>query len=48
VVAAASSVVSSLNSKLLATQKELEIVKAALQREREEHLETKKKIAQDG
>lgn len=44
VVAAASSVVSSLNSKLLATQKELETLKIALQREREEHQETKNKI----
>jgi putative ABC transport system permease protein len=44
VVAAASSVVSSLNSKLLATQKELETLKIALQREREEHQETKSKL----
>ncbi|MEW6588410.1 MAG: hypothetical protein AB1299_04520 [Thermoproteota archaeon] len=44
VVAAASSVVSSLNSKLLATQKELEMLKIALQRERTEHQETKNKL----
>lgn len=44
VVAAASSVVSSLNSKLLAAQKELETLKIALQRERMEHLETKRKL----
>lgn len=44
VVAAASSVVSSLNSKLLATQKEMETLKIALQREREEHQETKSKL----
>jgi chromosome segregation ATPase len=44
VVAAASSVVSSLNSKLLATQKEIETLKIALQREREEHQETKSKL----
>lgn len=44
VVAAASSVVSSLNNKLLATQKELETLKIALQREREEHQETKSKL----
>ncbi|MGQ0771268.1 MAG: hypothetical protein ACT4NT_00645 [Nitrososphaerota archaeon] len=46
VVAAASSVVSSLNSKLLATQKEMETLKIALQREREEHQETKNKLKQ--
>lgn len=44
VVAAASSVVSSLNSKLLATQKELEMLKIALQRERSEHQQTKNKL----
>ena len=44
VVAAASSVVSSLNSKLLATQKEMEMLKIALQREREDHKETKDKL----
>jgi len=44
VVAAASSVVASMNSKLLATQKELETLKIALQRERADHAETKKKL----
>ncbi len=44
VVAAASSVVSSLNSKLLTTQKELEMLKIALQRERVDHQETKNKL----
>lgn len=43
-VAAASSVVSSLNSKLLATQKELEMLRIALQRERADHQETKNKL----
>ena len=45
IVAAASSVVSSLNAKILATQKELEFLKVALQRERAEHHETKKALA---
>lgn len=45
IVAAASSVVSSLNAKILATQKELEVLKVALQRERAEHQETKKSLA---
>ena len=45
IVAAASSVVSSLNAKVLATQKELEFLKVALQRERAEHHETKKSLA---
>lgn len=45
IVAAASSVVSSLNAKILATQKELEVIKVALQRERAEHQEAKKKLA---
>lgn len=45
IVAAASSVVSSLNTKILATQKELEVIKVALQRERAEHQEAKKKLA---
>ncbi|WP_042685641.1 hypothetical protein [Candidatus Nitrosotenuis chungbukensis] len=45
IVAAASSVVSSLNAKILATQKELEVLKVALQRERAEHQETKKILA---
>ncbi|MBI5377954.1 MAG: hypothetical protein HZA82_04960 [Thaumarchaeota archaeon] len=45
IVAAASSVVSSLNAKILATQKELEVLKVALQRERTEHQEAKKKLA---
>jgi len=43
-VAAASSVVSSLNAKLLATQKELEMLKVALQRERADHQQTKSKL----
>jgi hypothetical protein len=37
--------VSSLNAKILATQKELEVLKVALQRERAEHQETKKSLA---
>lgn len=45
IVAAASSVVSSLNAKILATQKELEVLKVALHRERAEHQEAKKKLA---
>lgn len=45
IVAAASSVVSSLNAKILAAQKELEFLKVALQRERAEHHETKKSLA---
>jgi hypothetical protein len=44
IVAAASSVVASLNTKLLAAQKELETLKIALQRERADHAETKKKL----
>jgi chromosome segregation ATPase len=44
IVAAASSVVSSLNAKILAAQKELEVLKVALQRERTEHQETKKSL----
>lgn len=45
IVAAASSVVSSLNAKILAMQKELEVIKVALQRERAEHQEAKKRLA---
>jgi len=45
VVAAASSVVSSLNTKILAAQKELEVLKVALQRERAEHQEAKKRLS---
>ena len=44
VVAAASSVVSSLNAKVMAMQKEMEIIKTTLQRERAEHQETKAKL----
>jgi outer membrane murein-binding lipoprotein Lpp len=44
VVAAASSVVSSLNAKILAMQKEMEIIKTTLQRERIEHQQAKDQL----
>ena len=46
VVAAASSVVSSLNSKILSMQKEMEIIKTTLQRERVEHSQVKEQLDQ--
>jgi outer membrane murein-binding lipoprotein Lpp len=44
VVAAASSVVSSLNAKILSMQKEMEIIKTTLQRERIEHQQEKDQL----
>jgi chromosome segregation ATPase len=46
IVAAASSVVASLNNKLAAMQKELEVVRLALQKERAEHRQTKDKLSE--